>query len=211
QALHWKPIAQLTEFHELIAQFSQTQYSSIWQVLSALREWLLPIDLPPALHNQLIEALGKHNIWLPEPEDKYLLQAQFSQLTHFLQDQLDTEQPEQQAFLFAQQRFTNRLKQDPLKEFAQFPSNLASPIHHWLNSIADNAWQLILQEAAMYLNHLWIEFVWSAYDSTINRRYPIVKTSQQPIELIDFANFFGPEGILDHFFNAYLKEFIDVQ
>lgn len=43
----------------------------------------------------------------------------------------------------------------------------------------------------------------------IEGRYPIDRTSPNPIRLIDFADFFKPSGIMDRFFDDYLANRVD--
>jgi len=42
-----------------------------------------------------------------------------------------------------------------------------------------------------------------------NGKYPFAKGSAQDAPLVDFSKFFGPNGVMDQFFQANLKEFVD--
>lgn len=94
------------------------------------------------------------------------------------------------------------------KLFQQLP-NLPQPIQSWIAPIAVNGWQILLNGAQIYLNKIWANDVLPQYNAELDNRYPLFKNSNKEISISDFATFFAPGGIIDSFFNNYLKSFVD--
>ncbi len=89
-------------------------------------------------------------------------------------------------------------------------TRLAEPVKSWVNDAADNSWGIILGEAHGQINYVWKSDIVPTFDRALKNRYPLRRTSSDEITLADFANFFGPGGELDTFFNNYLKPFVVV-
>jgi type VI secretion system protein ImpL len=78
----------------------------------------------------------------------------------------------------------------------------------WLNAIANNAWQVVVMGAHNQLNTVWDSQVMSTYNSAIQDRYPISESDSQ-IAIDDFNQFFGTGGVVDAYFNNYIKPFVN--
>lgn len=85
------------------------------------------------------------------------------------------------------------------------------PVRNWLQSIADNSWQITLSGAQNYVNSMWESIVVPEYKKLIDNTYPFFKEAQNSISLQDFAKFFAANGIMDRFFNGYLRPFVDTE
>jgi type VI secretion system protein ImpL len=90
-------------------------------------------------------------------------------------------------------------------------TRMPEPVKGWLMAAADNSWAVILGEAHGHLNSVWQSDIVPSFDRALKNRYPLRRTSSDEITLTDFANFFGPGGDLDVFFNTYLKPFVIVK
>jgi type VI secretion system protein ImpL len=90
-------------------------------------------------------------------------------------------------------------------------TRLGEPVKGWLMDAADNSWAIILGEAHGHINSVWQSDIVPSFDRALKNRYPLRRTSSDEITLTDFANFFGPGGELEVFFNNYLKPFVIVK
>jgi type VI secretion system protein ImpL len=70
------------------------------------------------------------------------------------------------------------------------------------------SWQVILSDAAMYLNSQWKIKVADAYNRNLAGYYPF-NSSGQDLPLQDFKDFFKPNGIYWSFFDSELSKFIN--
>lgn len=100
-------------------------------------------------------------------------------------------------------------EKSPIQQLTIEAQNAPEPIKSWLMNIADNTWQIIVQSAHQYMNDAWQQSVMSAYNSGINGRYPIVSNVSSQITMANFNSFFGNHGVLEQYFNHYLKPFIN--
>jgi type VI secretion system protein ImpL len=76
---------------------------------------------------------------------------------------------------------------------------------------ADSSWSVILGQAHGHINSIWRSDIVPSFDRALKNRYPLRRISSDEITLTDFANFFGPGGELEVFFNNYLKPFVIVK
>lgn len=88
-------------------------------------------------------------------------------------------------------------------------NGIQAPVGTWLKQIATNSWSLILGEAHQYIQQQWKSEVMSVYQQTIMGRFPIAASSKQDIAITDFSHFFGPQGILNNFFQSYIQPFLN--
>ncbi|WP_424405440.1 type VI secretion system membrane subunit TssM [Pasteurella sp. PK-2025] len=97
---------------------------------------------------------------------------------------------------------------DPILELQQTAKTLPQPLNQWIEQIAENAWKVVLKSAILALEVEWNNKVIKPYQQTIADRYPFSLTSQE-VAISDFDRFFAPDGILDSFYNQYLRAFIE--
>lgn len=113
------------------------------------------------------------------------------------------------AFNAVNQRARLELKHDPFIELQTMAATAPEPLRDWLNSVANNAWGFLLQEAANYVNTEWQNKVITQYQNNIAHRYPFSDQAKAEVNLQQFVNFFGEPGILSQFYYQYLYTFID--
>ncbi|MEM1432642.1 MAG: type VI secretion system membrane subunit TssM [Pseudomonadota bacterium] len=78
-----------------------------------------------------------------------------------------------------------------------------------LSSAAEQSSGIAFGGISAYLDNEWNGRPARFCRDAIAGRYPIARNSTQSIRLQDFAVFFGPNGIMDQFFNDYLKPYVD--
>ena len=114
------------------------------------------------------------------------------------------------ALQMAAQRMTGG-SADAIGKLRAKATRLSEPVKGWLIDAADNSWGVILGEAHGHINSIWQSDVVPVFDRALKNRYPLRRTSSDEITLTDFANFFGPGGEMETFFNNYLKPFVIVK
>jgi type VI secretion system protein ImpL len=99
---------------------------------------------------------------------------------------------------------------DPFNSLNELSRKLSTPVQNWIQAITQNSWGLLLNRSATYLDFLFTTTVYPEYKTHVKDGYPVFKDASANISTEDFANFFGPQGTMDTFFNYYLKPFVDI-
>jgi type VI secretion system protein ImpL len=99
---------------------------------------------------------------------------------------------------------TDALKQAQL-EFARLPD----PLKSWFQIVVSSGGQKLSSAAKGQLNDMVKTGVASTCKAALNGRYPFSRSSLQDVLLADFAKLFAPTGLIDQFFQANLKPFVD--
>lgn len=115
------------------------------------------------------------------------------------------------AYISAIKHIQENSTEDPLSTLLAEANHLPPPLQHWLKSLAEGSWELILTKAAAYLDYLYSTTVFPEYTLHINNSYPVFKDATNNISLDDFNGFFGPQGTMDTFFNYYIKPFVNTK
>ncbi|MCQ8182568.1 type VI secretion system membrane subunit TssM [Methylomonas sp. SURF-1] len=99
---------------------------------------------------------------------------------------------------------------DPLQaakmEFARLPGPIAAS----LNALTATGGQQIKSGAKNQLNEMLKTAVAIPCKAALSGRYPFAKNTPQDVLLADFGKVFAANGIVDQFFNANLKPFVDI-
>lgn len=114
--------------------------------------------------------------------------------------------PEQAAFLRARQRMEGQ--QDALGHLRDAAARLPLPVAGWLESMADDSWRHLLEQAYVHVNQRYQSEVHSLYAKAIGRRYPFNAHASSEVALHDFQEFFKPRGVMARFYEGYLRPFI---
>lgn len=130
-------------------------------------------------------------------------------LTAYMNTILATQTPNKSAFVAAKTRMSSPSTNDAIDHMILTSRKTPEPIKSWFTHLATASWQLILEGARHHIQTAWSSLVVPEYHKHINNRYPIFTNSNREIPLKDFAIFFGPRGVMDMFFNAYVSPFID--
>ena len=98
---------------------------------------------------------------------------------------------------------------NPIQALSEEAVKAPKPVQRWLNSLANNSWQIIVQGAHAQMNDAWKNDVMSNYDKSIRDRFPLRRKSQSDIAMTDFNTFFSNGGTLQTYFNTYIKPFVN--
>jgi len=82
-------------------------------------------------------------------------------------------------------------------------------VQRWFSTLTANSSRVTAAAAGQHVNDAWRAEVVAFFDKAIKGRYPLDPSATQEVRLDDFAAFFGPGGILDQYFEAYVKPFVD--
>jgi len=104
-----------------------------------------------------------------------------------------------------QGRRVKRVVEDLQLALSRQPPAVAGPLGH----IVKNSKLLVTGGRHKYLQAMWKAEVLPFCRQAIGGRYPIVRTSSRDITREDFARFFGPNGLMAHFFDQYLSQSVD--
>lgn len=96
------------------------------------------------------------------------------------------------------------LKQAQL-EFGRLPE----PLKSWFQIVISSGGQKLTSAAKGQLSDMVKTGVASTCKAALNGRYPFSRSSLQDVLLADFAKLFAPAGLIDQFFLANLKPFVD--
>jgi len=148
--------------------------------------------------------------YMPDrPKAKIMTEA-LTQLHDYLKGIKDSPSNVKTAFDKTVQRYQTNGADDAITLTFSTADKMPAPIQQWMRVLAHNSWKLMLQESKLYMNTLWKTSVASAYHKTIENRYPIYNSAKNDIQIKDFDQFFGPGGVIQNYFNNYLKPFVDL-
>ncbi len=99
---------------------------------------------------------------------------------------------------------------DPISSLFMAIKKMPPSMQSWYTTLTFNCWKVLMSNANSFINSEWRQVVKTEYDS-IKLFYPISENAPAEISEQKFSNFFAKEGILDTFFNEYLKDFIDTK
>ena len=83
------------------------------------------------------------------------------------------------------------------------------PVKRWLQQIASNSRTVTMGGARAQVNNAWKSNVLPVCKRALSGRYPIYRDSHKEMTLADFGRLFAPGGLIDGFFNANLKSFVN--
>ena len=79
----------------------------------------------------------------------------------------------------------------------------------WINAVVNKAHGEVANNIQKEISQKWNNEVYALCKNTLEGRYPLTKGSRREVNLMDFTRFFTKQGVLDNFFNQYLKGNID--
>ena len=116
---------------------------------------------------------------------------------------------EEQALKFAKERMHGLGAGDVIKKANLSFARLPEPLKDWLGVLTSSGWELTMDQAKTELNNIWRTEVVAHYMAGLNGRYPLFSNSRQDATMADFSRFFAPGGIINRFFESYIKPFVD--
>jgi type VI secretion system protein ImpL len=94
-----------------------------------------------------------------------------------------------------------RMKQEARRE----PEPLAGMLH----TLAIESANLAVSKVREQMNAVWTTQLLPFYQRSLAGRYPLNPNSTKETTISDFGRFFGPGGLMDDFFETYLRDFVD--
>ncbi|MEO8402660.1 MAG: type VI secretion system membrane subunit TssM [Gammaproteobacteria bacterium] len=138
----------------------------------------------------------------------YQVFSTLQQLHVYLQSILSAPNVSNAAFTAAALRMQNP-NQDAIAATHQLAMQSPEPLKTWLNNIANESWNFILQENAQYVEAAWQNEIIPTYNTEIANHYPFSQNSNQEVNLQQFTTFLGHRGKLAQFYQAYLKNYVN--
>lgn len=83
------------------------------------------------------------------------------------------------------------------------------PLNQWLQQAAATSAALNRGSIETLLNAAWNSEIVPFCRQALVNRYPLVRNSSGDVTLADFGRLFAPNGLLDQYFQKYLKDFVD--
>lgn len=115
--------------------------------------------------------------------------------------------PEQSAFEMAKARMSGQ--RDALSQLRQASNRLPRPLGVWFTVLAEDTWQLVLNDAYRYVNQRYQSELYTFYGKAINKRYPFSAHSSSEVAISDFREFFKAQGVAERFFESYVRAFVN--
>jgi type VI secretion system protein ImpL len=114
--------------------------------------------------------------------------------------------PDQAAYEMAKARMGSQ--RDALSILRTASGRLPRPVATWFNALAEDSWRLVLNDAYRFVNQRYQSELYNFYDKSINKRYPFSAHSASDVALSDFREFFKAQGLVDSFFDNYMRPFV---
>jgi type VI secretion system protein ImpL len=83
------------------------------------------------------------------------------------------------------------------------------PLTGMLHTLAVESANLAVSKVREQMNAVWTSQLLPFYQRSLARRYPLDPSSKTEATISDFGRFFGPGGMMENFFDSYLKDFVD--
>jgi type VI secretion system protein ImpL len=97
----------------------------------------------------------------------------------------------------------------PLTQLQVLADQSPLPMKTWLNTLAQQTWHFILQDAAHYVEVTWQKEIMPTYHSEIENHYPFNQNAAREVSLSDLTDFMGQQGSFSNFYQHYFKPFIN--
>jgi type VI secretion system protein ImpL len=94
-------------------------------------------------------------------------------------------------------------------QLQQIAQSVPKPVAAMLQTVSQSSSQVTATGASSELMDAWRSKVVPLCQAAFNR-YPFIAGSPQDVPLDDFTHLLGPGGLMDQFFDQYLKPFVDV-
>lgn len=132
------------------------------------------------------------------------------QLKAFVQEITLAPDPGKKSFEIAKARYQAGAA-NPITALRAYAASTPEPVQRWLTALSDETWRVILQSAHQYVNAEWRAQVYSPYVQALAGRYPLNRSSNDELAMLDFSAFFKPQGTFDTFFKEYMEPFIETR
>lgn len=205
--IHLSTPSSITQINTMILDLTSNE-SPLLQLLQTLRDntYFEPIiSASPKLQNlgSLLDKTTSSETML------YEIFSSLQSLRQHLINILSANNERRAAFEAVANRMQNARSPDALTQVRLVANKSPEPVKNWLDQIANDAWNFLMQDASGYLDTSWQNNVIHFYQSDIANRYPFSSSSKQEVELQKFVHFFGNPGIVLNFYHNYLQALVD--
>jgi type VI secretion system protein ImpL len=99
-------------------------------------------------------------------------------------------------------------KDDTLRRLESAAERLPTPVRAWYSTVVTGGLRRMLTMGAQSINRTYQERIISFYDKNLRSYYPFHTNSDKDVNLEEFSEFFRTGGLLDNFYDAYLRPFV---
>ena len=115
--------------------------------------------------------------------------------------------PQAAAFNVAKGRFGGSAS-NAITGLRAYAQSLPDTVKAWLETLCDQSWKVVVGQGRGYLNSEWRALVYQPYSEHLRNRYPFKRSTEDEVPLLEFTEFFKPEGKVDAFFNEFMAPFV---
>jgi type VI protein secretion system component VasK len=206
-------IAKLNDIHNAQQTFARLaeEQSPLIELLLTIEENTSPLDDSEPFAEIFNQQIANQFINLSQVNEQSILALrQMAQGYARLFSELIQNQHQGQASL---QQLATLARAQPdastVTQDLQLANEQPELIRELLTTIIEQSWQLLADQAAVFLNQQWEQLVYRPYEQTIAQRFPFATESMHDVSLTDFQLFFKQDGVLQNFYQTYLADFID--
>lgn len=160
----------------------------------AVRQYFLPLE-------SLLDESGNQNPALRAVNDHMITTGEYFA-------RLDSSDNKEQRVLSALLEMADE-KDDTLRRLENASEKLPNPIRGWYSTVVSGGLRDMLAIGARSINNAYQERVISAYAKSLRGYYPFNSRSERDVNLEEFAEFFRAGGVLDNFYDGYLRPFVN--
>lgn len=197
----------IEELDEVVVKLISND-SPLLQLLQTLHQntYFEPIrSASPKLHEVSL-LLARHDA---AGSSLYHIFSGLQDLHAYLQTILNANDHQKAAFNAIRYHMLNNGTPDALTNLRLIAEKNPTPIRQWLNTLSNQAWHFLMQDAGHYLDTSWRENVVKIYEKDIANRYPFNLASKKEVNLKQFTQFFSYSGVLLSFYRDYLQPFVN--
>ncbi len=88
-------------------------------------------------------------------------------------------------------------------------SEAPAVVQTWFRSLGKDSRRVTAVASHGFINNAWRDEIVSFFDKAIKGRYPLDMKSSKQVQMDDFVEFFGPGGMMDVYFDKYIKSYVD--
>jgi type VI secretion system protein ImpL len=143
-----------------------------------------------------------------KPAPVKAIDSRLVQLKEFITQLSIAPEPGKKAFELAKARVSAG-SGNAITNLSRFSASQPEPVKRWLQVLSDQSWKIILSAAHGHVNQEWKGQVYTFYRNALAGRYPLKRSSDNEMALLDFSEFFKPEGRMDKFFLTYIRPFVN--
>ncbi len=95
--------------------------------------------------------------------------------------------------------------------FQELANRLPGPIQRWSTQISSGSSGITADGTRSSINAQWQAQVLPFCEQALSNRYPFERGAKADVAMADFARLFGPNGLIDGFFNENLRDYVDTR